>query len=542
MRPIMGDIERIAKLLHDEAIDKQLAAAIVLGELKAKAPEVVAGLDKLLGSGVPHLQRHALDALARIGAKKSLPLVFPLLTAHAEEVRRAAAAAVASVGEDVVPMIQKRMPTASADERRALDAILAELGGDDAFSALLQGLGSGDEEAARQAALAVRHEVKSADAKQRRRYLAQTEKFLRQKTTADSPGATAAALKIMGYLEDEKAVPTLLSYAIAKDRPASVRHEAIIALRFAAQQLKSSNDLAGALLDAAEGTDRVLAQTALHTLGTIELPAKLAKRLVKLAAHPEMDRAQFAIGELGRRAGPESAEALVEILCKAEKRRAELAATALAGREEAISPLAKALLETRDADRAWIIRNVVRPMAKKIKPAVRKQLQDAALATLAAGDRGWEAAFDVARDADPKATAEALRELAQKLAKGKNPDKAATVMRLLSKSEHATDEDQYRLASLELAKSRQDTHPSMRANDEALKLLGTLLGRGFDVATALRKDRSLDLDQLYYVGFHFIEQRQAVGEELLEEVVKKGGRNKVARMARNKLALTGHEA
>src|SRR5262249_19067409 len=105
----MGEIQRIAKLLSDDDIDKQLAAAIVLGELKAKAPEVVAGLDKLLGSGVPPLQRNALDALGRIGAKKSLALIFPLLTAHAEKVRRAAHGTIASVGEDVVPLIQKRM-------------------------------------------------------------------------------------------------------------------------------------------------------------------------------------------------------------------------------------------------------------------------------------------------------------------------------------------------------------------------------------------------------------------------------------------------
>src|SRR5688572_19089008 len=98
----MGDIERIAKLLRDESIDKQLAAAIVLGELRAKAREVVDGLNGMLTTNIPPVQRNALEALARIGAKKSLPLIFPLLTVHADEVRRAAHAAVASVGEDVV--------------------------------------------------------------------------------------------------------------------------------------------------------------------------------------------------------------------------------------------------------------------------------------------------------------------------------------------------------------------------------------------------------------------------------------------------------
>ncbi|MEJ7754387.1 MAG: HEAT repeat domain-containing protein, partial [Candidatus Limnocylindrales bacterium] len=137
----MGDIEKIAGMLRDPNIEKQLAAAIVLGELKARSPEVTQGLVKLLSSGVPPLIRHALEALARIGARRSLDSVFPLLTHQADEVRRAAQATLVSVGEDAVPHIQKRMQSASPEERRALDAALAELGGDDAFSLLLTGLG-----------------------------------------------------------------------------------------------------------------------------------------------------------------------------------------------------------------------------------------------------------------------------------------------------------------------------------------------------------------------------------------------------------------
>ena len=45
------------------------------------------------------------------------------------------------------------------------------------------------------------------------------------------------------------------------------------------------------------------------------------------------------------------------------------------------------------------------------------------------------------------------------------------------------------------------------------------------------------VNALYYVGFHFAEAKKPLGEELLEEVVKKGGRTKVGKMAKNKLAL-----
>ena len=73
-------------------------------------------------------------------------------------------------------------------------------------------------------------------------------------------------------------------------------------------------------------------------------------------------------------------------------------------------------------------------------------------------------------------------------------------------------------------------------------MLGSLLARGYDVSRALKKDRGLDLEQLYYVGFHFSEEGEPLGAELLEEVVKKAGRTKVGKMAKNKLALVGDRA
>src|SRR5262249_6230326 len=110
--------------------------------------------------------------------------------------------------------------------------------------------------------------------------------------------------------------------------------------------------------------------------------------------------------------------------------------------------------------------------------------------------------------------------------------------RLLCRSDRATDDDRYVLASLDLARGARDTRPAARASDEGLRQLSVLLGRGYDLAAALRKDRALGPEQIYYVGFHFAEEGHPLGQELLREVVKKGGRGKVARMAKNKLSLT----
>ncbi|MDQ3032745.1 MAG: HEAT repeat domain-containing protein, partial [Myxococcota bacterium] len=72
-------IDDVAKLLMHDAPDRRIAAAIVLGELKARGPEVVKGLVSMLETGAPPLQRPALEALARIGAPRALPAMLPLV-------------------------------------------------------------------------------------------------------------------------------------------------------------------------------------------------------------------------------------------------------------------------------------------------------------------------------------------------------------------------------------------------------------------------------------------------------------------------------
>jgi HEAT repeat protein len=572
----MSEVDKIVELLSSDAVEKRIAAAIVLGEIRAKGAHVADALTKALDSDIPLLQRHALEALGRVGAKKAATKILALLSAREEDVRRAAVEAMVSLGDDVLPTLRARMVDANAEERRSIDAVLAALGGKDAFHVLLGGLGSSDAETAKAAAIGVRQRVKDADARQRRTYLSEAEKFLEKQTrqgsgTPQHIGAIAAGVKILGYLEDEKAIPTLIAFTTAKTNAPAVRQEALIALRFllGADSKKlgaETKKVIAALVDAAEDTDRTLSQTALHTLAGVTIPDDALKRLEKIVLHPDLERARFVMEMLGRQEGPEPAKALVKVLATTkDKRRAEIAASCLVAttegvppppgstrhlgdghgsaspgmapvREQAVAPLARALLETDDADRAWLLRNVLKPSAKKVSAQTRKEMLELGIKRLAAGDRNWEALLAIARDADPVAAAEAMRDVGHKLRKS-NPDKALTVLRVLCRSEGATDEDRYALASAELARGAQDTRSAARAADESLRLLGSLLDRGVDVGAKLRKDKSLELDHLYYVGFHFSEEGHPLGEELLRIVADEGGRAKIGKMARSKLAL-----
>jgi hypothetical protein len=562
----MSEVDKIVRLLSSPAIEKQIAAAIVLGEIGAKGAHVTDRLADALESGVGLLQRHALEALARVGAARAVSKIVPLLGAREEDVRRAAVAAMVSVGDGVVPAIRARMADAGNEERRSMDAILAALGGKDAFHVLLEGLASSDAEAAKAAAIAVRQRVKDAEVRQRRSYLTEAEKFLEKTVRAKgSPVAIAAGVKILGYLEDEQAIPTLLGFAKPGKNEPGVRQEALIALRFllvpkegraaSRGRAKEHPSLAGAiaaLVDAAEDDDRSLAQTALHTLSSLRLPGSAARRLEKLVSHPDGERARLALEMVASQSGEEHARVLVGVLATTkDKRRAETAAACLVARDahdpaggpgsapvrqDAVVPLAKALLGSEDADRAWLLRTVLRPSAAKVPAGVRKQLLDAALSRMAEGASNWEPLLGAVRDADPGQVADALRAFALKVRKT-HLDKALTALRVLCRMDVGTDDDRYLLAAAELSRGPHDTRASAREADESLRLFAMLLERGVDVGARLRKDRSLELDDLYYLGFHFAERGHALGAELLQAVAEKGGRAKIAKMAKSKLAL-----
>ncbi len=539
----MSEVDKIIKMLKDPSIEKQIAACIVLGELKVKSPEASASLLKLLESEVPGLERHALLAMANAGtAKKALAHAMRLVTSSAQDVREAAATAIRSVGEEAVPIIRARLPQAQPDERRALDAILAELGGKDAFSTLLAGIVSTDSEAIKAATHAVRHHLKIASGRDKRSYVTETTLLIEKQAKAKAaPEVLAAGIKILGYLEDERALPTLLSFATAKTSSPLVKQEALISLRFAMGDSKGDPKVIGALLDAAESTDRSLAHAALHTLSTLEVPGTAMKRLEKLLSHEDQERARFALAYLASQKSEAATKSLITALSTLPRARAELAAEALAGRADAATALAKLMLETTDPDRAWLVRKVLAPIAKQVPSALRKQLVEEAMDRLAKTGRNWEALLDVARDADPAGATDALRAAAQKLKKGGHDERAASVLAIVCKTDKATDDDRVQLAALELKKSSLDTRPATRANDPSLQRMAGLLARNFDVGAALRKDRALTLDHLYYVGFHFAEDGHPLGLELLAWVVEKGGKTKLGRAAKNKLALASKE-
>ncbi len=546
-------IHKILGLLSSEAHERQIAAAIVLGEIGARGEAVTAALATTVAGGIPPVQRHALAALARLAsgkaARKALPAVLACFGSREDPVRRAAIDAAIAFGDEAVEPVRARLAeTTDATERRALEEVLGRVGGKDAFKALMAALDTPDIEAARAAALAVRQRVKDANPREKSAHLTAVTKVLRAKisagrTTGRGPGAgvglLVGGLKILGYLEDSAAVPTLVAFARDARQAPAVREEAIVALRFTARGKAAS--VATTLIDLAERAPSELAHAALYTLASLEIPAALAPRLRKLALGREPERALLAIERLAQIGGAPGADALAAVLAAtADRGRAEVAAGALDARPEGALAIGRALLATGDGERVVLLARLLRPRARALAASgaagkkLARALVSAAVARAGKAGAGVGAGGDadlvpLAREIDREATSAGLRAQAVKLQKRKDTSGALALLRLIGQSADATAEDGYALASAELRAGRRD---------EALAIAQQLVDRGFDLAAALRRDRGLDPALRYQVGFALCERRHPAGEEILGDLAR-GGRSKIAGMAKAKLKSAG---
>jgi hypothetical protein len=263
----------------------------------------------------------------------------------------------------------------------------------------------------------------------------------------------------------------------------------------------------------------------------------VAPRLRKIALGREPERALLAIERLAQIGGAPGADGLAAVLSSTNDRgRAEVAATALGARADGALALGRALAAARDDERVVLLGRLLRPRARALAESgaagkrLSRALVAAALARVGRGGAQADALVPLARELDREATIEGLRAEVAKQRKRKNAAGALATLRLLGQSADATADDGYALAAAELAAGRRD---------EALVICGQLLDRGFDLAAALRKDRQVDPEQRYQIGFALVERRSPAGEEILSDLAG-GGRSKIAGMAKAKLKSAGY--
>lgn len=603
----------IIELLASERVELRAAAATVLGAVGAGDKAVEGALTERLADDDLVVRRIALEGLAAMGATGIAPHLVPLLHGGDDGLAERAAQVLAQQGAAAEGTLRKEVASGPVAARRVMAQLLLRRGTQPALEAVLDQLP--DHEFGEQALQLIRHELDQGNDKLanqiekcalERAAEANRElgKAWTQATKATAAAAKAAAkqpkakagkaakagqaaapgapptppdplrdhdvargiaelgalLRLIGYLGRPSTQAMLLKYASA-DQPRPIRLAAIAGLRriVATSEARGTEKVIEALIEFADDTtDLAVAQSAVDTLRGARIPEGLAKAFGALAKSKNVAAQKLAMERLPAGGGASAVKALIEALAGDEPSARDAAARGLARAPEAVLPVTRALLATKDEPIARRYAGVLRSHRGHVSNQAIDELVDRVREHMDLHARGKATADQIMleralgeliADIAPGKHVELLFERARRLRKqGKSVEAFGSLKPLLRSRadiDTAIDDDQrFFLALLSLEAAGEGLLRATRTDDPVFEQFARLAAKGYPVAKQLAREKDLPDEVLYALGFRLLESgdgsNEELGAELLQGIIDERPRSKLAKAAKNKLKLTGH--
>jgi hypothetical protein len=532
-------LRRVVDLIGEADVETRCAALLVLSHLGAADAPVVRAVGDALGGKNAVVRDFAMGYLERVRPRAALPYLLPLLDSEEEALRHRAVTILAHHGASAVAAVKKLLDGAPRRRLNAIIDLCARVRSSGAFDLLLGLMAGEDFDANRAACDAVISVVPTLDAR------GGADLFARAEALATGPDARRAALiaaaKLFGALADPKARKRLFSL-LDQEQAQPVRTHALGALQQCLRGQKLSTGEIDQLLPLLDEDDELgILRPTIHLLDEQPLDRSYLAQLNRLAESPQPLVKRFAVQKL---AGFESGgviKTLIGYLTDASYARRDQATASLKKMPAARSALMKELLACEDERKAWALADILlvheRDWKRSTLEALWEKLADA-LATRT--DRLYTAYFHFLHGLAPDFLLTNVRKRAERLRQGKDFAGVAKWLGLLKDAAALDAEARYLLALAELKVHPHTLSGMPRRHDLALELFGGLASSTFPLAERLRKERVLDPEELFYVGFNLAEgdsEERAVARELLQVLASKYGRSKVGKAARNKLRL-----
>lgn len=537
-------LQKILDMLGDERLERRCAAAMVLGVLQPKDAAVGEALGAALGEAGP-LASYALEALAALRPRKLPSYLSPLLDSPDEDLRLRVTELLTELGGAAVRELGQQLDVegASTPRRKAIVRIIGAEHTAETFERLLALLG--DAELGEVVRNTLRSELDRMDAPAQKQLREALLARLKRKTWLAQEVQAAQTVRLLGYFRDATLVAVFLPFA-ASGQPTLVRRAAIAALRRPLTESKSTAKALQVLLECASEQDSAIARAALDTLRGLSLGDEQAAALQALAAAHHAEVRAWAVERLGSLGGTTAVRVLIDRLDGDDPAARDAALRALRQMDDVGPALVKRLGEVLDDPAA--VDRFVRLLSRhtdELKPAARRKITELALG---AQDRAHPAAAVLLRlvaTVDPEAYAQAIVERAQKHRKGKRYAEAFEALLQLDEADLLTEEPRYLalVCGLLCTEDKKALARAPRGSHVVLRQATRLVATGFALASKLRKERSLEPEHLFYVGFNLIESKdddeRELGATLLEQLASAGPRSKLGKSAKNKLKLCG---
>ncbi len=597
---------QVLSLLDHDRVDLRAAAVMVLGAVGDGDPGVQQGLLERLGDVDPGVRRIALEGLVAQGATGIAPHLVAILKRDDDALAERAIELLAAQGAAAEGPLRKELGHGPLAARRAIVELLLRRGTSAAIESILDQLG--DAELGEQALQLVRHQLdqggdkladllwKSASArtadsgKRLDKELARVEKerakaaapTRARKAAAPRNGAQAGAepapfdptrdpavapilaehtalLRLLGYLARPSS-QGLLVVQSGPERARPVRFAAIAALRriVAAGDARGTEPAIEALIEYADGDDLAIAQAAIDTLRGARIPEKLAKAFAGLARSKHPAAQKLAMERLPAGGGAGAVKPLIEALGGDDVTARDAAGRGLAKAPEAVLPLTRALVASTDEAAARRYAGALRAHRGHVSTGAADELVAAAERHLELHAKGKATADSILlervinetiADVAPARHVALLFDRARRLRKAGKVAEAFAALKPLMRSgpelDAAIDDDsRFLLAMLGLKATGPAILRASHADDPVLAQFGRLASNGYQVARKLAREKDVEDDELYGLGFRLLESPdehdKALGAELLQGIVEERPRSKLAKQSRNKLKISGY--
>ena len=531
-------LKRITGLIGEADVETRCAALLVLSHLGAADSAVARAVGEALGGKNAVVRDFALGYLERVRPRDGLPYLLPLLDNEEETLRNRAVTILANYGPHAVAAVTKLLDDAPRRRLNAIIDLCARVRSNAAFDLLFGMMAGEDFDANRAACDAVLYVVPTLDARARADLFARTDALAAN--AAQRPALIAAA-KLFGALADPKARKRLFSL-LDKKQPQAVRTHALGALQHCLRGQKLSASEIDQLLPLLDEDDEVgILRPAVHLLDEQPLDRGYLPQVNRLAESPQPLVKRFAVQKL---AGFESGgviKTLIGYLTDASYARRDQATASLKKMPAARGALMKEFLACEDERKAWALADILLVHEREWKRSTLEALwENLADALENRNDRLYTAYVHFLQGLAPDFLTNNVRDRAQRLRKTKDFAGVAKWLGLIKDSPALDAEASYLLALAELKSHPHALSGTPRRHDLVLELLRGLAASTFPLAERLRKERVLEAEDLFYVGFSLAEgdsEEKAVARELLQHLAGKYARSKVGKAAKNKLGL-----
>jgi len=603
----------VIDLLDSERVELRLAAATVLSAIGKGDKSVEAALTTRLADSDGGVRKIALEGLAEFGASGIATKLVPLLRGNDEDLAERAAQVLAQQGAAAEATLRKEVAAGPIAARRVMAQLLLRRGtqpsieavldqlpdnefGEQALQLVRAELDSGNEKvanlvekvavarasevnkelakawvkaekAAEAAAKEAAKAAKAAKAKKKNGANGHANGHalnghtdpLRDPDVARGASELGSLLRLIGYLARPSTQSLLLKYADG-EQPRPIRLAAIAGLRriVAQSEARGTEKVVEALIEFADGDDLAVAQSAVDTLRGARIPESLAKTFAGLAKSKNVSAQKLAMERLPAGGGAGAVKALVEALGGDDPTARDAAARGLAKAPEAVLPMTRALLATKDEQVARRYAGVIRSHRghvsnQAIDEIVERvqQLMDVHFKGKATADQIVleRVLAELVSDIAPAKHVELLFDRAKRLRKAGKAVEAFGSLKPLLRSRAdidvaIDDEQRFFLALLSLEAAGEGIIRTTRTDDPVFEQFSRLAAKGYPVAKQLARAQDVSDEAIYALGFRLIESgdgsNEELGAELLQGIIDERPRSKLAKSAKNKLKLTGH--